>query len=110
MILISIQRVKAAEENTLRNWMAELDRRQDEIAATFAQEGTRHEQAYLIKTSDGPLLIYAMEARNHEHAAASFKASKFPIDVEHKEVMKRVLAGKADAELLYECVGDPGAT
>jgi hypothetical protein len=85
--------------------MAELNRRHDEVAETFALEGTRHEQAYLLKTSDGPILIYAMEAPDHALAAASFKQSKMAIDIEHKQVMKQVLAGKADMELLYQCIG-----
>ena len=62
----------------------------------------------LLKTSDGPILIYAMEAPDHERAAAAFKQSKLAIDIEHKQVMKQVLAGKADVELLYECVGKAG--
>ena len=108
MIKLAVQRVKAEEEGTLRDWMAELYRRRDEITETFALEGTRHEQAYLLKTSDGPILIYAMEAPDHERAAAAFKQSKLAIDIEHKQVMKQVLAGKADVELLYECVGKAG--
>jgi hypothetical protein len=104
MIRLSVQRVKAEEEPTLRKWMAELNRRKNEVVETFVAEGTRHEQAYLLKTSDGPILIYAMEAPNHEAAAAAFKSSTAPVDIEHKQLMKQVLAGKADVELLYECI------
>jgi hypothetical protein len=32
-----------------------------------------------------------------------FQASELPIDIEHKRVLPDVLAGKADAELLFEC-------
>ncbi len=107
MIKLAVRRIKEGQEETLRNWMAELNRRHDEVAETFAVEGTRHEQAYLLKTSDGPILIYAMEAPDHELAAASFERSKMAIDIEHKRVMKQVLAGKADVELLYECISSP---
>jgi hypothetical protein len=103
MIKLAIAKVKPEEEVRLRAWLAELSRRRDEVQATFAQEGVRHEQAYLLQTADGPVLVYAMEAADHEQAAQAFKASTLPIDVEHKAVMARVLAGKADAELLYEC-------
>jgi hypothetical protein len=106
MIKLAIRRVKPEEENTLRQWLEELSRRQGEVRETFAREGVRHEQAYLLKTQDGPVLIYAMEARDHEQAAAAFQASTLSIDEQHKRVMARVLAGKADAELLYECVLD----
>jgi hypothetical protein len=58
MIKLAIRRVKREEENTLRQWLEELSRRQSEVRETFAR------------------------------------------------VMARVLAGKADAELLYECTLD----
>lgn len=104
MIKLAIAKVKPAEEDTLRRWMAELNRRRDEVRETFAQEGVRHEQAYLLKAGDhGPFLIYAMEAADHDAAGKAFRSSTLPIDQEHKAVMNRVLAGKATVELLYEC-------
>jgi Family of unknown function (DUF6176) len=104
MIRIDIRRVKAEEEGTLRAWMAELNRRGAEVSETLAREGTRHEQAYLLKTSDGPVLIYAMEAGDQDRAAEAFRDSSSLIDVEHKRIMKQVLAGTPHAELVYECV------
>lgn len=58
---------------------------------------------------DGPFLIYAMEAEDHDVAAKAFQSSTLPIHQEHKAVMKRVLAGKARVELLYECTSEDGA-
>jgi hypothetical protein len=104
MIRIDIRRVKAEEEGALRAWMAELNRRGAEVSETLAREGTRHEQAYLLKTSDGPILIYAMEAGDQDRAAEAFRDSHSAIDLEHKRIMKQVLAGTAHAELVYECV------
>jgi hypothetical protein len=104
MIKLAIRRVKPGEEANLRNWLAELNRRQDEVRETFVQEGVRHEQAYLVRTSDGPILVYAMEAADHESAREAFQNSTLPIDEEHKRVMRQVLAEGTDAELLYECV------
>jgi hypothetical protein len=106
MIKLAIRKVRPEEENRLRSWMAELNRRSTEVLATFAHEGVRHEQAYLLRTSDGPILIYAMEAEDHERAASAFQSSTFPIDHEHRRIMKEVLAEEANVELLYECRAD----
>jgi hypothetical protein len=106
MIKIEIRRVKPGQEGALRQWLAELSRRQDEVRATFAREGVRHEQAYLVSTAEGPILIYAMEATDEDRAVSTFKESTLPIDQEHRQRMAQVLAGKAHAELLYECVAE----
>jgi U3 small nucleolar RNA-associated protein 14 len=80
MIRLAIRRVKPDEERNLRKWMAELKERRD-----------------------GPILIYAMEAADHDRASAAFRNSTLPIEEQHKRVMQQVLADKIDAELLYEC-------
>jgi hypothetical protein len=104
VIKVAIRKVKPAQEVQLRNWMAELNRRSAEVQETFAQEGVRHEQAYLLKTAEGSVLIYAMEAADHELARATFQKSSLPIDLEHRRMMNQVLGEAANAELLFECV------
>jgi hypothetical protein len=106
MIKVTIAKLKPEEEPRLRSWMAELTRRREEVLATFAQEGVRHEQAYVLRTQDGPMLIYVMEAENHDRARKAFQSSTLAIDQEHQDVMSRVLEGRADAELVYECKAD----
>ena len=78
------------------------------MRATFRQEGVRHEQAYLLQTADGPILIYPMEAADHERAAGAYAQSRLPMDAEHKRVMRQVLGDRVPAELLYECHAAPG--
>ena len=109
MIKLAIRKVRHRQEDPLRKWMAELNRRSAEVRETFAQEGVRHEQAYLLKTADGPVLIYAMEAADHARASSMFRNSTLSIDQEHKHIMAQVLAGPANAELLYECTAGPDA-
>jgi hypothetical protein len=110
MLRLAILRVKPGEESRLRDWMSELNRRSAEVLETFANEGMRHEQAYLLQTPDGPILIYAMEAANHDRVAAAFQSSALPIDHEHRRIMKEVLAGPAKVELLYECKADDASS
>jgi hypothetical protein len=82
--------------------MAELGRRQDEVRATFRNEGVRHEQAYLLESSSGPVLVYAIEVEDEDAAQQAYEASTLPIDAEHRAVMGTVLGDRADVELLYE--------
>ena len=108
MIKLAVRFVKKDEEQALRQWLSELNRRQDEVVETFSQEGTYQEQAYLAEIAGRSLLIYVMDAQDHEQAARAFKESTLPIDVEHRRIMNRVLGERVKVELLYECVaGSP---
>jgi len=103
MLQLVVRKVKPDQVPRLKEWLAELTRRREEARATMAREGTRHEQAYLVTTADGPLLIYAMEAADPYQAKRTFKDSTDPMDVEHKRVMEEVLMGNPRQELLYDC-------
>ena len=106
MIKLVIRKVKPGEERNLRAWMAQLNSRRAEVLATFQQEGVRHEQALLLNLADGPVLVFAMEAPDHERAAAAYAQSTLPIDSEHKRIMKQVLGEAVPSELIYECKAD----
>jgi uncharacterized protein DUF6176 len=103
VIKLAMRKVKPGEESHLREWMAQLNSRRSEVLAAFQQEGVRHELAYLLDGADGPVLIYAMEAADHEQAAAAYAQSSLPIDLEHRRIMKQVLGDRVPSELLYEC-------
>lgn len=102
MLQVAMRRVAEDEVDRLRQWMAELMRRRDEVIETFVNEGVRHEVAYLLATADGPVLLHVIEVDDPERASAAFRASSHPIDAEHKQVMSEALAGPYDAELLYD--------
>jgi uncharacterized protein DUF6176 len=104
MIEVAIFRVRAEEVERLRAWLAELTSRAVEVRETFANEGVTHERAYLLTTTDGPVLIYAMEAEDHQKARDAYQHSTLPIDQQHRQVMREVLAEPAGAELLYDMV------
>src|SRR5437762_13107829 len=106
MIKLAIRKVKPDQEGHLRAWMGELNRRSAEVRETFAQEGVRHEQAYLLKTAEGAALIYAMEAADHKRAALAFQSSTLPIDRAHQRIMAHVPGESANAELLYESTAE----
>jgi hypothetical protein len=103
MLKIVLRKVKAGQEGRLRDWLAELMRRKDEVRETFKQETVRHEQGYLLNTADGTVLIYVIEAEDLEQASRVYKNSTLPIDFEHRQIMEQALGDAIHVELLYEC-------
>ena len=75
-----------------------------------------HDQKYAHQRNDElEVLIEAhfreRKAGDQDRAAEAFRDSSSAIDVEHKRVMKQVLAGTPHAELGYECmIGDALST
>lgn len=106
MIKLAVRYVKPEHVQALREWLHELHSRRSEVIATFSQEGTRQEQAYLAEVMGRPVLIYVMDVQHPEQAAQAFKGSTLPIDLEHRRVMARVLDERVELELLYECATD----
>ena len=103
MIRVAFAKVKPDKVERLESWLLELMSRQDEVRETFIQETVRHEQAFIIRGEDGPLLIYVMEAEDHERGGAAFQSSQLPIDLEHRRVMNEVLAERLQVKPLYNC-------
>lgn len=96
-------KVREDRVDRLRWWMAQLNERQEEVRQTFAQESVRHEIAYLLEARDGPVLVYVVEADDFEQAGRAYQSSTLPIDLEHRQVMREVVADPVDVETLYEC-------
>jgi hypothetical protein len=103
MLTVSFARIKHDKESRLRQWLEELSERQEEVQRSLAQEGTRQEQMYILPTSDGPVLVYVMEAEDVQHAYSAYGASALPIDEAHRQVLAEVLAEPLHLEPLYSC-------
>ena len=106
MLRIVFQKIKPGKEEKLRAWLGELMKRQDEVREAFVQESVRHEKAYIIEGSDGPLLAYAMEVEDPERARQAFETSTLPIDAQHKKIMNETLGKKLEIPPLYDCALD----
>ena len=106
MLSVRALRFSPDKVDQLRNWMRAIHDRADEARETYAQEGVRHEQAHLLPTSDGYVLIYAIESEDFERALRVYEASTLPIDLEHRERMAAVTAERLDMELLLDLYAD----
>jgi hypothetical protein len=108
MLRLSIRRIKPDKEARLREWLSELNARADEVRATFEAETVRAEQAYIIPSSDGPLLVYAMEAEDFDRGRQALAASKHAIDHEHRAVMQECLNESLGLRPLYDVAATHG--
>lgn len=103
MLRVNLRRVKPGQEERLRAWFREVMTRKDEVRATFRQETVRHEVAFILQDSAGPILLYAIEAEDHERGRAASQASQLPIDIQHRRVMREALGERLEVEPVYEC-------
>jgi hypothetical protein len=105
MLNVAFQRVPADKVARIRDWMAECARREDEVQATFKQEGMRAEKAWLIHNPDGSaIFVYAMDVEDIEASHAAARASKLPIDIEHQAVKREIDGGPLEVELIWDMV------
>jgi len=87
MLQTWIHRIKPGMEPRLYEWLAELNARSGEVRESFAAAGITAEQAYIVPTESGSLLVYVSEAGNQPHAVSVYESSSLPIDLEHRQVM-----------------------
>jgi hypothetical protein len=102
MLAVSFRRVRPDQVDTLRAWMAEVNRRADEVRQTFVQETVEREMAFLLDGRDGPIVVYVIEARDLDTMQRTVRENPFPIDLEHRDVMMRVIEGPASVETLMD--------
>jgi len=103
VIRLAVRRVRPERVDELRAWLMALNTdRVAEALATLADEGCAHEIGALVETSDGPLLVYAMEVEDEERSVQAAEHSEHAIDAEHRAVMGRVLAGEPSLEVLLD--------
>jgi hypothetical protein len=77
--------------------------RKAEVLETFADEGTSQEQAYILPTSDGPVLVYVMDTQDNERARAAYESSSHAIDLEHRAILTDCLGERLRLTPLYAC-------
>jgi len=104
MIHVSFWKVRPGQEERLRAWLMELNRREDEVRPTLVQEGVAHEMAFLVSCSDEPIMVLASEAEDVEEALRISAASTLPFDVEARQVMEEATSGQVAAELMWQCL------
>jgi hypothetical protein len=106
LLRVRFRRVRPDRVERLRSWLKELGDRSDETKESMTKEGVRHEMAWLLHDANGPVLVYAIEAQDTEHARRVFKSSTLAIDVQHRDVLASCLTEDGSAELLLDIQDD----
>ncbi len=60
----------------------------------------------IIDTSDGPIIVYAMETDDLSRSRAVANGSPRSVDAEHRAVMRSADDGAADAEIVLDLRSD----
>jgi hypothetical protein len=95
---------------TLKGWMKELNRPEDEVLETVCSEGTLHESIFLLEGRYGPIVAHVIGVEDPERAREGYRASALPIDLEHREIMEEVLAEALPVEELLNLRMPGGAS
>jgi hypothetical protein len=102
MLGVVVRKVRSDKVDELRQWMAELVARREEVLESFRREGMRQEKAYLLDLDDGPLLIYLMDAEDIDVAGEAYQSSDLPIDLDHRRTLAALLEDSLPADVIYE--------
>ena len=102
MLRVTFREIRPGKEQQLRAWLSELNRRADEVRATFKDETVRAEQSFIVGGPNGPMLVGVTEVDDPERGAAVFANSRHPIDAQHRKVMQECLGSKLDIRPLYD--------
>jgi hypothetical protein len=105
MLRIWIHRIKSGKEPRLREWLAELNSRAEEVRESFAAAGVRAEQALVLSGVTGSLLVYVSEAADQEHATRVFDTSSLAVDTEHRRVMDECIEETLTETPIYNVSG-----
>jgi hypothetical protein len=105
MIRLAVYRVRPDKLDRLKAWLIEVAQRPDEVRESFAEGGITHEQAHLIVTANGPMLVAAVEHTALKAVSESSGRSPLPLNVEHEAVMAEVLEGVVETTELLNFLG-----
>jgi hypothetical protein len=103
MLRVGFANIRPEKEPRLRDWLKELGEREAEVLETFRRETISHEQVFIIHSESGPLLLFAIEAEDHQLARKVYESSTLAIDTEHAAVLQECLAEVPRIRPLFEC-------
>ncbi|MGC5172126.1 DUF6176 family protein [Microbacterium sp. DT81.1] len=103
MIHLVARRIRQDQRESVRAWLQEVDGpRRAEALESIAAEGIEHETSLLLETSDGPIIVYAMQTDDLTTARAVGDESLRSIDAEHRAVMRTADDGPVAGEIILD--------
>ena len=103
MIHLVARRLRPDHRDGVVGWLREVGGpRRAEALESLAAEGVDRETALIIDTSDGPIIVYAMQTDDLERSRTVTDASARPVDAAHRAVMRAADDGPAAAEIVLD--------
>jgi hypothetical protein len=103
VIHLVARRLRPEHRDRVTEWLREVDGpRRAEALESLAAEGVEHETAMIIDTTDGPIIVYAMQTDDLEGSHAVADASPRAIDAEHRAVMRAAAGGQLASEVVLD--------
>lgn len=95
MIHLVARRIRPDQRDRVVDWLRQIDGpRRAEALESLAAEGVDHETAMIIDTSDGPIIVYAMQTDDLARSRAVTDESARSVDAEHRAVMRSADDGR----------------
>ena len=91
---------------TVREWSARLRSEIAEVRKLLKAEGVVLESAFLEQGPQGDFLVYYVRSLDLKRTHEVSQASQHPIDVYHRDVMKRITASVVELECLLDAEGN----
>jgi hypothetical protein len=102
MVRVYFTRIRPDKVDRLRAWMKELSERHDESIEAMNNDTIRSEAAYLIDTSNGPILVHASDADDPEFAERMRYENKLPLAEDFRTVMHEVMIEPMSVTPIFE--------
>ena len=96
-VTLARARIVPGKADRLREWYAELERREDEVVETLQHEGVSTETAFLDASGEPGFLYVYMEATDLEAADEAGNDEAFEVDEQHHEVLGECLDSEWEA-------------
>jgi len=94
LLSLHFYRIKPGCEERLRAWLAELEARAEETRSIFTEGGARHEQAFILSTPEGAILVALAELDRQRAEGPCDARSARQLDLQHEEILNECLGEK----------------
>jgi len=94
--------LKPGSVSAVREWSARLRSEIAEVRKLLKNEGMALESAFLEQSPQGDFLVYYIRSTNLKKTREVSQDSQHPIDVYHREVMKRITASAVELECVLD--------
>jgi hypothetical protein len=104
MLDVSYIAIREDALQRVREWLASLSTRREELSRLAKAQTVSHELAHLIHGENGPVLVYVLEASDLNAARAAIREGALPLATEWQQLIAECSSGHPSHEVLFEHV------